>query len=59
MTEAQALKIFNEICPRERYRTERGFDIIARREHWGIFIDMLCRDGVITLKQYESWDNPF
>ena len=32
---------------------------IAKREAWGIFTDMLCKEGYITLKQYETWSNPF
>ncbi len=31
----------------------------AMRYAWGIYTDMLCKEGYITLKQYESWTNPF
>ena len=34
-------------------------DKIAKREEWSYFTDMLCKNGDITLKQYESWSNPF
>ena len=34
-------------------------DKIAKREQWSYFTDMLCKEGYITLKQYESWSNPF
>ena len=34
-------------------------DIPARCEAWNDYTDMLCKDGEITLKQYESWANPF
>ena len=34
-------------------------DKIAKRESWSIFTDDLCKDGFITLKQYETWTNPF
>ena len=32
---------------------------IAKRIAFGDFTDMLCKNGDITLKQYESWSNPF
>jgi len=31
----------------------------AMRYAWGLFTDMLCKDGYITLKQYETWTCPF
>ena len=31
----------------------------AMRYAWGLFTDMLCRDGYITMKQYETWTCPF
>lgn len=34
-------------------------DRIAVNEEWSIFIDILCRDGEITMKQYESWTFPW
>ena len=34
-------------------------DKIAKRIAFGDFTDMLCKEGDITLKQYESWSNPF
>ena len=30
-------------------------DKIAKREDWANYIDGLCKDGEITLKQYENW----
>lgn len=30
----------------------------ALRESWNNFTDELCKDGEITLKQYESWGQP-
>lgn len=35
-----------------------GSDKPALRESWNNFTDMLCRDGRISMKQYESWDSP-
>ena len=34
-------------------------DKIRKRIAFGDFTDMLCKNGDITLKQYESWSNPF
>ena len=34
-------------------------DYIWRREAWNNYTDALCRDGLITLKQYETRTNPF
>jgi len=31
----------------------------AMRYTWGLFTDMLCKQGHITLKQYETWTCPF
>ena len=31
----------------------------ALREAWHNYIDGLCKDGEITLQQYENWGNPF
>jgi len=36
----------------------RGPDRPLRAEAWNNFTDALCKDGQITLKQYESWDHP-
>lgn len=34
-------------------------DVIATQENWNNFTDRLCKDGEITLKQYENWNNLF
>ena len=34
-------------------------DVIAKREFFNDYTDGLCKDGDITLKQYETWSNPF
>ena len=34
-------------------------DNIAKREEWSYFTDSLCKEGYITMKQYESWSCPF
>lgn len=62
LTKRQALDMFrSEVLPsiRSEYEQDRRVDAVARREAWNNFTDMLCKDRQITLKQYESWDNPF
>jgi len=62
MTKQQVVKLFKEeILPmvKDRYEQDGVIDKPARREAWNNFTDSLCKDGQITLKQYESWNNPF
>lgn len=62
MTKKQAVEFFREeILPviKENYEQDGITDKPARREAWNNFTDSLCKDGQITLKQYETWDNPF
>lgn len=55
MTKREALACFREtILP----SIPRG-DKPMQREAWNNFTDSLCKVGEITLKQYESWSNPF
>ncbi len=49
----QVLQMFREVD-----NSPKG-DIVWKRESWNNFTDMLCKNGEISLKQYESWDNPF
>jgi len=53
MTFIQAKKLFAE-----RF-TFDSHDKPAAGEAWCIFIDSLHRDGQITDRQVQSWDNPF
>ena len=34
-------------------------DSIAKREAWNVYTDSLCKDGIITEHQYNTWANPF
>lgn len=61
MTKDVASKMFRRLYPVERYRFVDGankqrIDEIARKQDWGIFLDSLCKEGRITLEQYQSWD---
>ena len=39
--------------------SEKGFnDYYEMQQSWTFFTDGLCRDGQITLKQFENWGNP-
>lgn len=68
MKKAAALRLFNEMCPRESFVTKSWrsdgtyrytLDKIARWEAWNNFTDMLCKDGQITDHQYSTWVSPF
>ena len=54
MTKAQALYNFRHY----QNGIVKG-DVTYTRENWNNFTDYLCKNGNITLKQYESWTNPF
>lgn len=54
MTKEQAIKLFKEI-----HGDSFGDDIIGKRTAWNDFTDGLMKDGEITEKQYETWDQPF
>lgn len=58
MNKSQVLRHFREyIAPmvREQY----GRDAIAMREAFNDYTDSLCKEGVITNHQYNTWTNPF
>lgn len=55
MTKREALDQFKELylplIPKD--------DIVMKCEEWNNYTDGLCKDGLITMRQYETWDNPF
>ena len=55
MTKAEALKEFRFLF---RPFIKRG-DAIAARQAWNNWTDALCKEGAITLNQYENWGQPF
>lgn len=62
VTKKQVEAIFREdILPeiRKRYEKDGRIDHPARREEWNNYTDSLCKDGKITLHQYETWSNPY
>jgi hypothetical protein len=59
MTKNQALQDFKEnILPAVVSKYGKN-DKVAICEAWNEYTDMLCKDGLISMKQYETWDNPF
>lgn len=55
LTKVQAVKMFRElIMPQIPYG-----DKIWQRTAWNDFTDSLCKDGMISNYQYDSWTNPF
>ena len=56
MTKAEAVKMFRELYKRWGGRKN---DPISKREEWNNWTDSLCKDGLITEKQYENWGQPF
>jgi folate-dependent tRNA-U54 methylase TrmFO/GidA len=62
MTKREALDIFREFelpAIRQRYEKDGRVDHPARREGWNNYTDALCKAGQITMRQYETWGNPF
>ena len=57
MTKNEALAQFKATYP--NFKNALKMDYIAVRTEWGIFTDYLCRDGIITEKQYNNWLFPF
>jgi hypothetical protein len=53
ITKAQALKDFRSL-----YNGPKG-DTVMRSQAWNDYTDSLCRDRLITSKQYNTWTNPF
>ena len=56
MCKTKTIKAFNQLW-RETVEVSpflKG-DKVAKSEAWAYYIDALCKDGEITLKQYESW----
>lgn len=61
MTKKEAIAMFTEEWERFiKFRApEQSSDIRAKRQGFVDFIDTLHRDGQITDRQANSWENPF
>lgn len=56
MTKKEAVKIFRETYA-DLY--EKEVDYWTAEVCWTNFTDMLCKNGDITQKQYDTWETPF
>ena len=61
MTKYHATKTFVEAYYGNSHSLRKALkaDRLAVQFEWSCFIDSLCRDGEITMKQYESWTFPW
>jgi hypothetical protein len=60
MTKQQVLRDFNEnIKPSIPRMYDGTLDRIWLNEEWINYTDSLCRDGLITEKQYNNWSSPY
>lgn len=56
MNYIQAVNIFRETYS-DLY--EEGADYWTAQECWANFTDVLCKNGDITQRQYDTWETPF
>lgn len=61
MTKRETAKIFVESYygNNANLRTALTADFLAVKQEWEIFVDCLCRDGEITMRQYDTWMFPW
>lgn len=57
LTKTEVIQHCREVF-RENPEIYRG-DSVAKREYYNDYTDMLCKEGMITTHQYNSWSNPF
>ena len=57
LTKAEALKDFRLLY--KTFTNYRKGDVVAKRTEWNDYTAALCKEGLITLKQYENWGQPF
>lgn len=57
MTKAEVIAECRETF-REFPETFRGDDI-AKQQYWNDYTDSLCKSGMISNHQYNTWSNPF
>lgn len=59
MTKREAFTEFTEMCPPESFRSRGYVDKPMRAEAWNNYTDALCKEGRITMRQYETWTHPW
>lgn len=58
MTKKQAIECFREALGQQQDYSKLMRDKCMMREAWGNFTDILCKDGDISQKQYDTWTYP-
>lgn len=61
MTKEEAVQLYRErVLPevKKQYEKDGRIDKPARAEAWNNFTDWLCKEKLITMKQYETWEHP-
>lgn len=53
---AEFLSEWAETC---RWEPQWIDDVVAKREAWCNFVDMLNKNGIVSDRQAASWSNPF
>lgn len=59
MTKQEAIQVFKQYILPSVILTYGKNDKPAKAEAWNDYTDALCKNGQITVKQYNSWSNPF
>lgn len=59
MTKKQAVKEYRQSLAITENHYPVKLDKVAIRCGWVDFVDMLAKEGRITEKQAQNWDNPF
>jgi hypothetical protein len=50
-------KAINKVVSKNRVFTQD--DQVALRKAWNNFTDSLCKDKLITVKQWDNWTQPY
>lgn len=58
MKKVEAIKFYVEANSEWIKEMLKNGDRVALSEDWAMFTDMLCKDGEITEKQYNTWIVP-
>lgn len=61
MHKATAIHLFieNYYGDKEQLHIELKRDYLSVQYAWEVFTDSLCKDGNITMQQYETWTFPW
>lgn len=57
MTKQEAVQLFKNEYSEQLGKWEN--DKTAKITAWNNYTDILCKDGLISTKQYDTWKNPF